>query len=95
MIISWCESRPTDSGWWQPAKKFPADAILMDYWLASLTNVPTEIVKTVVTDFSPYGLSNPALQYTVRFSPEAGAQAEARIEFGTNQAGKVFERRLG
>jgi hypothetical protein len=76
-------------------EKFPADATLMEYWLAGLTNVPTEIVKTVVTDFSPYGLNHPALQYTVRFGPEAGAQAEARIEFGTNQAGNVFERRLG
>jgi hypothetical protein len=76
-------------------KTFPADAMLMDFWLAGLTNVPTEIVKTVVTDFSPYGLNHPALQYTVRFGPEAGAAAEARIEFGTNQTGNVFERRLG
>jgi hypothetical protein len=76
-------------------KSFPADATLMEYWLAGLTNVPTEIVKTVVTDFSPYGLTNPVLQYTVRFGPEAGAQTEARIEFGTNQTGNVFERRLG
>jgi len=76
-------------------QSFPADAALMEYWLAGLTNVPTEIVKTVVTDFSPYGLTNPALQYTVRFVPEAGAQTDARIEFGTNQTGHVFERRLG
>jgi hypothetical protein len=67
----------------------------MDYWLAGLTNVPTEIAKTVVTDFSPYGLNHPALQYTVHFGSGAGAEVEARIEFGTNQAGNVFERRLG
>jgi hypothetical protein len=67
----------------------------MEYWLAAFTNVSTEIVKTVVTEFSEYGLGHPALQYTVRFGPEEGAQAEARLEFGTNQTGKVFERRLG
>jgi hypothetical protein len=76
-------------------KQFPADPVLMDYWLAGFTNVPTEIVKTVVTEFSEYGLSNAPLQYTLRFSPPAGAQDEARLEFGTNQSGKVFERRLG
>ena len=77
------------------ARQYPADATLMDDWLASLTNVTTEIAKTVVTDFSEYGLSHPVLQYAVRFGPAAGGQAEARLEFGTNQAGKVFERRLG
>jgi hypothetical protein len=89
--------RKQTNGQWVVAagKSFPADATLMEYWLAGLTNVPTEIVKTVVTDFSPYGLTNPVLQYTVRFGPEAGAQTEARIEFGTNQTGNVFERRLG
>jgi hypothetical protein len=89
--------RKQTNGQWlvEAGKSFAADATLIDYWLAGLTNVPTEIVKTVVTDFSPYGLNHPALQYTVRFGPEAGAQAEARIEFGTNQTGNVFERRLG
>ncbi|HEY3864252.1 MAG TPA: DUF4340 domain-containing protein [Verrucomicrobiae bacterium] len=76
-------------------EQFPADAGLMEYWLAGLTNVPTEIVKNVVTEYSEYGLTNPALRYAVRFSPKAGERTEARIEFGTNQAGKVFEHRLG
>jgi uncharacterized protein DUF4340 len=89
--------RKQTNGQWvvEAGKSFPADASLMEYWLDGFTNVPTEIVKTVVTDFSPYGLNHPALQYTVRFGPEAGPQAEARIEFGTNQTGNVFERRLG
>jgi hypothetical protein len=76
-------------------KSFPADAALMNDWLAGFTNVPTEIFKTVVTDFSPYGLTNPCLQYFIRFSTNAGSQTEARIDFGLNQAGKVFERRSG
>jgi hypothetical protein len=90
--------RKQTNGQWvvTAGKSFPADADLMEYWLAGLTNVPTEIVKTVVTDFSPYGLnSHPALQYAIAFAPQLGAQAEARIEFGTNQTGNVFERRLG
>ena len=55
--------RKQTNGQWlvEAGKSFPADAELMDYWLAGLTNVPTEIVKTVVTDFSPYGLTNPVL----------------------------------
>jgi len=52
------------------------------------------MVKTIVTDFAPYGLSNACLQYIVRFSAAAGTHNEARISFGTNAAGKVFERRL-
>ncbi len=75
------------------SETFPADPALMEYWMAAFTNVPTGIVKAVVTDFSPYGLSNACLQYDVRFNPGAGAQTEARIDFGTNKAGNVFERR--
>jgi hypothetical protein len=85
------------NGQWQVVadKTFPADTQLMADWLAGLTNVPTEIVKTVVTDFSPYGLVHPALQYTLRFSPAAGSQALAQLDFGLNTNGQVFERRLG
>ena len=85
--------RKQTNGQWmvEAGQTFPADGTFMEYWLASLTNVPTEIVKTVVTDFSPYGLNAPILQYTVRFHD----QGEAQIQFGTNQAGNVFARRLG
>ncbi len=87
--------RQTNGQWLVKADKtFPADSILMDYWLAQFTNMPTEIAKRVVTDFSDYGLSHPCLEYKVHFGPSAGAQAEPQIEFGTNQAGKVFERRM-
>jgi hypothetical protein len=88
-------SKQTNGQWLVAAgKSFAADATLMDFWLATFTNMPAEIAKAVVTDFSDYGLSHPFLQYKVRFSPRAGAQTEARIEFGVNQAGKAFERRL-
>jgi hypothetical protein len=87
------EVRKTNGQWMVVAgQTFPADALLMEYWLASFTNAPTEIAKTVVTDFSTYGLSNSCLQYSLRFSPEAGAPNETHLDFGTNAAGKVFER---
>jgi hypothetical protein len=87
--------RQTDGQWLVLAgKSFPADSALMEYWLAQFTNMTTEIAKRVVTDFSEYGLMHPALQYTVRFRPDAGAHTEARIDFGTNKTGHVFERRL-
>ncbi len=75
-------------------KSFPADALLMEYWLATFTNMPTEIAKRVVTDYSEYGLSQPSLQYTLHFGHAAEAQPATQIDFGTNQAGKTFERRL-
>jgi hypothetical protein len=90
------EVRKQTNGQWMvmAGQSFPTDSLLMDYWLAEFTNMTTEIAKRVVTDFSDYGLAHPCLQYNVRFRPNAGARAEARIDFGTNQAGKVFERRL-
>jgi hypothetical protein len=72
---------------------FPADATLMADWLAALTNIPTAIEKTVVADFTEYGLSHPALRYSIHFSADAGSNAATQIEFGTNKNGQVFERR--
>jgi hypothetical protein len=87
--------KQTNGQWLVLAEKsYPADSLLMDYWLATFTNMSTEIAKRVVTDYSEYGLSQPALQYTLHFSNAAGAQAATQIDFGTNQAGKTFERRL-
>ncbi|HEX4119252.1 MAG TPA: DUF4340 domain-containing protein [Verrucomicrobiae bacterium] len=74
-------------------KSFPADAELMKDWLEGLSGIPTSIEKTVVADLSPYGLSRPALRYSIKFGPKAGSRAVAHVEFGTNQNGQVFERR--
>ena len=65
----------------------------MEDWLASLTNIPTAIEKTVVADFSEYGLSPSGVRYTIRFSPKPEATPWRSIEFGTNKSGQVFERR--
>jgi hypothetical protein len=87
--------RKETNGQWevQARQNFPADAALMEDWLAALTNIPTAIEKTVVADFSEYGLSHPALRYSIRFSPDAGSNAATQLEFGTNKNGQVFERR--
>ncbi|HZM03983.1 MAG TPA: DUF4340 domain-containing protein, partial [Candidatus Saccharimonadales bacterium] len=80
------------NGHWQVrgTVPFPTDEVLMRDWLASFTNIEAQIEKTVATDFADYGLAHPLLQYTV-----IAAQNEvmAQIEFGTNSAGKIFERR--
>jgi hypothetical protein len=87
--------RAGTNGQWEVhgRQNFPADAGLMEFWLASLTNIPTAIEKTVVADFSEYGLIHPALRYVIRFSPDAGSNSMAQLEFGTNKNGQVFERR--
>lgn len=84
------------NGQWQVQgeRTFPADALLMEFWLESLTNIQTGIQKTVVADFSPYGLTHPVLHYALHFGGAAGNQAAPQIDFGTNGAGGVFERRL-
>ncbi|HUD48745.1 MAG TPA: DUF4340 domain-containing protein [Candidatus Baltobacteraceae bacterium] len=87
--------RKATNGQWEvhARQNFPADATLMVEWLAALTNISTAIEKTVVADFSEYGLGHPALRYSIQFGPEAGGHATAHLEFGTNQSGRVFERR--
>jgi hypothetical protein len=76
---------------------FPADAGLMRDWLASFTNIQTQIEKTVATDFADYGLTPPLLQYTLQADGGAAGPSNtviARIEFGASKSGKIFERRL-
>jgi hypothetical protein len=87
--------RKLTNGQWEVngRQNFPADATLMEEWLGALTNIPTAIEKTVVADFSEYGLSRPALRYSIQFGPEAGSNSVSQLEFGTNKNGQVFERR--
>ena len=87
--------RKQTNGQWEvfAATHFAADALLIEDWLASLTNIATEIEKTVVVDFAAYGLTNPVLRYTAQFGAEAGGLAPAQIDFGAARGGRVFERR--
>jgi hypothetical protein len=85
-------------GQWQVRadSTFPADAPLMRDWLASFTNIQTQIEKTVATDFAEYGLTHPLLQYTLQADGGAGGPSGAvlaQIQFGTNKSGRIFERR--
>ncbi len=85
------------NGQWQvrAGTTFPADAGLMRDWLASFTNIQTQIEKTVATDFADYGLTPPLLQYTLQADGGAAGPSNiiARIEFGASKSGKIFERR--
>jgi hypothetical protein len=86
------------NGQWlvRAATSFPADAVLMRDWLASFTNIQTQIEKTVATDLSVYGLKRPLLQYTLHSEGGARGQSNtllAQIEFGADRSGTIFERR--
>ena len=74
---------------------FPADEELMRDWLASFTNIQTQIEKTVATDFAEYGLIHPLLQYTLTAGGESGRSNAviAQLQFGLNKSGQIFERR--
>ena len=90
--------KQTDGQWQvRDATTFPADAGLMRDWLASFTNIQTQIEKTVVTDLQPYGLMHPLLQYTLQADGGVEGQSNAvmaQIEFGASTNGRIFERRL-
>ncbi|MGP8200106.1 MAG: DUF4340 domain-containing protein [Limisphaerales bacterium] len=85
-------------GRWQvrAGTTFPADAGLIRDWLASFTNIQTQIEKTVATDVAEYGLTTPLLQYTLQAADGVAGPSNtiiARIEFGAGKNGRIFERR--
>jgi hypothetical protein len=86
-------------GSWRIIEPFdaPADPVLVEGFLSRLNSLQmVDLFKEVVTavDLPNYGLAPPTHEYTLK-SPAAGATNPllARIEFGTNQAGKIFVRR--
>jgi hypothetical protein len=86
-----------DDGQWlvHGTPSFPADAILMRDWLASFTNIQTQIEETVAADLAAYGLQRPALQYTLltNGTPSQSNAPVAVLQFGTNKNGRIFEHR--
>lgn len=76
------------------ALDFPVDARLVHDVLALLGRTEVDAEKDVVTDFASYGLAPPALEYTLIRNGSPLNSNFAQIQFGTNQPGKVFVRRL-
>ena len=70
------------------------DAELVGDVLAGLSRAVVEIEKEVVTDFAPFGLVAPALEYALKSNGGPSNSFIAQLAFGTNLAGKVFVRRL-
>ena len=62
--------------------------------LSFLGRAEVDIEKEVVADFTEYGLKSPVLQYTLRAAGSPSNSIIAQIDFGTNQPGKIFVRRL-
>lgn len=85
----------SSDGWMIPGEpNFPIDSELVGEILKSLGRAEVDIEKDVVTDFASYGLAPPSLEYTLKKSGASSNSIFARIDFGTNQTGKVFVRRL-
>jgi hypothetical protein len=85
-------------GIWKIDKNaFAVDTELVQELLARLNICEIEVEKTVVSDFSGYGLTTPSLQYTLSVSDKGStnrlsADPITKISFGTNN-GKIFARR--
>ena len=85
---------------WTAGDNLPADPQYMRNLLILLSQFQVaEYVKDVVTDYSSYGLNQPALQYVLKSSVTNAAGPTnvvlAQIDFGTNVNDKVYVRRLG
>jgi len=76
------------------APALPIDSELVRNVLKLFSRAEVDLEKDPVTDFAPYGLGSPALEYTLRMAQAPSNSAVAQIIFGTNQPGKVFVRRL-
>lgn len=87
--------RRKGDSWTMPAApNFPVDSDLIHDVLTLLGRAEVDIEKEVVTDFASYGLAPPALDYALKKNGAPSNSILAQINFGTNQPGKVFVRRL-
>jgi hypothetical protein len=93
--------RQTNDAWRVLPQNFPADAGLVKDLLSSLSGLQiVEFITDVVTapDLPRYGLAAPVRQYILRSAPTNSPAGPtnmviAEVDFGTNQADKVFARR--
>lgn len=85
----------TNGGWNIPgATNFSVDAESVRDVLHLLNRAEVDIEKEVVTDFVSYGLEPPALRYTLHADGAHSNSVVAKIDFGMNETGKIFVRRL-
>ncbi len=83
------------ASWTIPTKPgLPVDSELASDVLTLLSRAEVEIEKEVVTDFAAYGLVTPSLEYGLKTNGASSGSFIAQLAFGTNQAHKIFVRRL-
>lgn len=74
-----------------------ADPDLVREWLDRLSRLQGTVEKDVVTDFAPYGLTQPARQIILRQKSTGDDRGTntvlAQVDLGAQQDGKVFVRR--
>lgn len=70
------------------------DAELLADLLTLLGRTEVILEKDVVADFAPFGLAPPAVEYVLSSEGGNSSALLAHIAFGTNEAGRVFTRRL-
>lgn len=75
-------------------EELPVDAGLVAEFFDLLNSVEIGFEKDVVTDFSTYGLTEPAFEFTFRTATNGVTNAALpAVSFGTNTAGGTFARR--
>jgi hypothetical protein len=70
-----------------------ADTDLLADAFAILTGGNTELERAVVTDFKPYGLDAPLLEYTVTYAGPAGTNRTVTARFGAGTNGVCYVHR--
>jgi hypothetical protein len=91
---SYSLQQQTNGTWRVLPQGFPADAALVKALLSALNNLRiVEFTTDVATapDLATMGLASPTRQYTLRSAPTNAVIVE--LNFGTNQADKVFAQR--
>ena len=98
---SYTVQQQTNGAWRILPQGWPADAGLVKYVLTTLGSLPiAEFTKDVVIapDLPAYGLAAPLRQFVLRSAPANAAEVASNsviveLDFGTNQADKVYARR--
>lgn len=98
---SYSLKQQTNGAWRILPQGWPADAGLVKYLLTALGSLPiAEFTKDVVIapDLPAYGLAAPSRQFILKAPAAGGVEGAtnsiiAELDFGTNQADKIYARR--